>query len=136
MNQMFKQTISYTDFNGTERTEDLYFHLSKVEMLRLQTEIGGDLQEYAKRVTQEGNLEELLAFIEKMILNSYGKKTLDGRSFTKSKELREEFENSQAYAEVFELLLTTPGLAEKFGQGIVETGAAKKNTVAPTVVEA
>ena len=30
---MFKKTISYTDYNGKQRTEDFTFNLSKAELL-------------------------------------------------------------------------------------------------------
>ena len=34
---MIKQTITYTDYNGNERTEEYWFNLSKAELLRLET---------------------------------------------------------------------------------------------------
>lgn len=30
---MLKETIKYTDYNGVERTEDFWFHLSKAELM-------------------------------------------------------------------------------------------------------
>lgn len=131
---MFKHTVAYTDFNGNERKEDLYFHLSLPEVTRLEAELGKGIQEYTKEITDNQDMKRLLDFLEKMILNSYGQKTSDGKSFHKSKAIRDEFEYSQAYAEVFEQLLTNPELAKKFGEGIVDNGKARKNQVAPQVV--
>lgn len=134
---MFKHNIEYTDFNGNERKEDFYFHLSLPEVTRLEAEMGGKrIDEYTKELASSMDVKKLLDFLEKVILNSYGKKTTDGKSFHKSKDLREEFENSQAYAEMFEELLTNPELARKFGEGVVDNGKARKNQVAPTVVAA
>ncbi len=134
---MFKHTIEYTDFNGMQRKEDFYFHLSLPEVIRIEAELGGvSIEEYTRKVATDKNLDEMLKFIEKLILNSYGKKTSDGKSFHKSKELREEFEYSQAYAELFEEMLTSPDLARKFGAGVVDNGKAKKNQVTPQVVSA
>mgnify|MGYP000249563697 FL=1 len=31
---MLKKTISYTDYDGNQRTEDFYFNLSKAEITR------------------------------------------------------------------------------------------------------
>ena len=31
---MLKKTINYTDYNGTERTEDFYFNLTQTEVLQ------------------------------------------------------------------------------------------------------
>jgi hypothetical protein len=131
---MFKQTIPYTDFNGNERTEDFYFHLSLPEVTRLEAEIGKPIQEYTQELAASRDGKQLLDFIEKMILNAYGKKTADGKSFHKSKELRSEFEYSQAYAELFEMLLLDPELARRFGEGVADNGKTKKNVVEPVVV--
>lgn len=131
---MIKHAVTYMDFNGRERTEDFYFHLSLPEVARIEAEIKRPLDEHFKQLAAEENVSEMMAFIEKIILGAYGRKTPDGRSFQKSKELKEEFENSQAYAELFEQLLTNPDLARKFGEGMADTGKAKKNQVAPKVV--
>lgn len=131
---MFKHEIEYTDFNGTERKEDFYFHLSVVEVTRLQAEIGKDIQEYIKEITANQDLKVLLAFLEKMILSSYGRKTSDGKSFYKSQAIREEFEYSQAYAELFEQLLTNQELTRKFATGVTDNTKGKKNQVPPQVI--
>jgi hypothetical protein len=123
---MFKQTIAYTDFNGVERTEDFYFHLSLPEVTRLEAEIGRPMEDHVKDLVANQNLKDLIDFLEKMILNSYGRKSADGKSFQKTKELKLEFEYSQAYAELFEMLLTNPDLAKKFGEGVADNGKAKK----------
>ena len=38
---MHKETITYVDFNGTERTEDHYFNLSKTEITELEVSMPG-----------------------------------------------------------------------------------------------
>jgi hypothetical protein len=131
---MFKHTVEYKDFNGNDRKEELYFHLSLPEVTRLEAEIGKPMEEHIKELTTNKDLKTLLDFLEKMILNSYGQKTSDGKSFHKSKAIRDDFEYSQAYAEVFEQLLTNPELAKKFGSAVSDNGKAKKNQVAPQVV--
>lgn len=131
---MFKHNVEYVDFNGKERKEDLYFHLSLPEVTRLEAEIGKPLEEYIKELTNDQRLNELLAFLEKMMLSAYGQKTSDGKSFHKSKEIREAFEYSQAYAELFEQIITTPDLARKFGENVADNGKPKKNQVTPKIV--
>lgn len=129
---MFKQNIKYKDFNGNERQEDFYFHLSSPEVIRLEAEIGEPIDKHTKRLAAAMELAPLLAFLEKMILSSYGKKTIDGKSFIKTPELRAEFEYSQAYAEFFEMLIKNPELAQKFGSSVADNGK-KKNQVLPQV---
>jgi len=131
---MFKHNIEYTDFNGNPRKEDFFFHLSLPEVTRLEAELGKPLNDFVKELVDNQDLKKMMDFIEKMVLNSYGVKTSDGKSFHKSKELREQFEYSQAYAELFEQLLTNPDLARRFGEGVADNGKARKNQVAPQVV--
>lgn len=132
---MFKHTVEYVDFNGSQRKEDLYFHLSLPEVTRLEAEIGKPLEEHIKELTTNQKLNDLLAFLERMMLNSYGQKTSDGKSFHKSKDIRDAFEYSNAYAEVFEQMMTDPDLARKFGENVADNGKTKKNQIAPKVVE-
>jgi hypothetical protein len=127
---MFKQNISYVDFNGIQRNEDFYFHLSLPEVTRLEAEIGRPMDEHVKDIVANQDLKTLIDFLENMILNSYGRKTSDGKSFHKTKEMRLEFEHSQAYAELFEMLLTNPELAKKFGAGVADNGKMKNVSAA------
>jgi hypothetical protein len=131
---MFKHNIDYVDFNGTERNEDFYFHLSSVEVTRLEAEIGRDLNTHIKELTANQDMKTLLDFLERILLGAYGRKTSDGKSFIKNKDLRTEFEYSNAYAEIFEQMLTNPDLAKKFGEAVADNGKSKKNQVQPTVV--
>lgn len=131
---MFKYNVKYKDFNGNDRDEDLYFHLSLPEVTRLEAEIGKTLTDYAKDLTANMDIQKLLQFIEKILLQSYGKKSPDGRSFIKTQSIRDEFEYSQAYAEVFEEMINNPELARKFGEAVADDGKQRKNQVTPSVV--
>lgn len=132
---MFKHNIKYTDFNGVERTEDFYFHLSLPEVTRLEAKLGTDLSKYTEALVGRKDPKELIGFLEDLILTSYGTKTSDGRSFLKSEESRKAFEYSQAYADLFEQLLTDSELARKFGESVADNGKQKKNQVTAKVVE-
>jgi hypothetical protein len=131
---MFKHSVQYTDFNGNERSEELHFHLSLPEVTRLEAEIGKPLAEHTKELADNMDVKKLLDFLERILLESYGRKTSDGKSFHKSKELREEFEYSQAYAEIFEQMLTNPELARKFGESVADNGKDRRNKVPPQIV--
>lgn len=130
---MFKQTISYVDFNGNTKMEDFYFHLSLPEVARIEAELGRSMKDHVKDLTDNQNPKDLIDFLERIVLGAYGRKSADGKSFKKSQELREEFEYSQAYAELFEMLLTDPQLAAKFGEAVTDNGK-KRNQTQPTVV--
>ena len=86
---MIKKSITYTDFNGQERKEDFYFHMSLVERTRLDAKLNGTpLDTYAKSLAINQNVDEMVKFIEMIILDSYGIKSADGKTFIKSKEIR------------------------------------------------
>lgn len=134
---MFKKQITYTDFNGTERKEDYYFHMSVPEATRLEAKLGGmPMDIYAQTLSADKDADKMVAFIENIILSSYGKKSDDGKSFLKTPAVRTEFEYSQAYAELFEELLTHPETAAKFASGVAtQTKNMHKESATPKVVE-
>lgn len=131
---MFKHTINYTDFNGTERKEDFYFHLSLPEVTRIEARIGNSIAEHTKLLVSQNSVKDLLDFLEEIVLTSYGKKSSDGTTFEKTDAIRQKFEHSQAYAEMFEELLTNKEFSTKFGEAVADNGKGKKNVVAPKVV--
>jgi len=116
---MIKQTVTYLDFNGQEVTEDLYFNLTNAEYVRLTGKVGGDISDYAQQLVALGKHGEMLEFIENLILSSYGVRTPDGRGFKKTKEIRENFEYSIAFSEIFEMLLSDPDKASAFASGLM-----------------
>ena len=60
---MLKKTIPYIDLNGVERKEDFYFHLSKPEIVKMQTSVKGgyDVQLKSIGAGADGGDRELLA---------------------------------------------------------------------------
>ena len=38
---MLKKTITYTDYNGVDRTEDFYFNLTEAELLDMELGTAG-----------------------------------------------------------------------------------------------
>lgn len=122
---MIKHTVNYTDFNGEEVTEDLYFHLSIPEIAKLEAKFGSELVAHAKKLGENQDAQGMIDFLEDMVLGSYGVKSADGRSFIKDPEVRKEFEYSQAYAELFKQLILDQEFGQRFGEGLV-SGAKKK----------
>lgn len=116
---MIKKTISYVDFNGTQRNDDYYFHLSVPEATRFAARFGEQGWEAGiKSIVESGDLTEVLDLFEDIILTSYGQKSPDGRTFVKNKEMRESFSNSEAYAQLFEELIMSPDAMTQFAKGI------------------
>lgn len=98
---MLKKTITYTDYNGNLSTEDFYFHLSNVEWLRLDSKYEG-LQDYLKKAASgRKSRQAVMDLLEDMVLTAYGEKSEDGKHFTKTKEMRDEFAHSEPYSVLF-----------------------------------
>lgn len=123
---MIKKTISYTDYNGVERTEDCYFNLNKAEVLEMEvSEVGGLVSTIETIVAEEDN-KKIVGLFKKIILKAYGKKSTDGKRFIKNDELREEFEQSEAFVELFVELATNADAAAAFINGVVPQDVGNK----------
>lgn len=116
---MIKKTITYTDYNGTERTEDHYFNLNQAEIMEMQMSTDGGLDEQIKRIVAAQNAPEIMKMFKGIILKSYGVKSADGKRFIKSDEISTEFSQTEAYASLFMELVTDADAAAKFVNGIV-----------------
>lgn len=125
---MLKKTITYTDYNSIERTEDFYFNLSKAEIAEMELEVPGGMTAMIERITKTKDAPSLVKIFKELILRSYGEKSDDGRRFIKSKELSEKFEQTEAYSELFMELATNADSASEFIKGItpkIPEGAPK-----------
>lgn len=116
---MLKKTVTYTDFNGDEITEDVFFNLSRAELLEMELSTPGGFGKYLERIAKEEDQKEMIQEFKKLILASYGVRSEDGKKFLKSDKLREEFESSEAYSEVFMALVSDENAAADFFSGIV-----------------
>lgn len=122
---MLKKTITYTDYNGSERTEDFYFNLTKAEIMEMEMSTTGGLTEMINRIVAAQDAPAIISIFKELILKAYGVKSPDGKRFVKSKELATEFSQTEAYSQLFMELATNADEASKFVNGIV-TSADKK----------
>lgn len=123
---MLKKTMTYTDYNGTQRTEDFYFNLSKAELAELNASTEGGLEEYIKKIVAEQNFKEVVQMFKKLIMMSYGEKSLDGKRFIKSDEITTAFTQTEAYSDLFMELASDAEAAAAFVNGIVPADLQKK----------
>ena len=119
---MYEKKMKYTDFNGEERTETFYFHLSKADILEMEMEVEGGFESYARRIAEAKDRKELIALFKDFIKRSYGVKSLDGRKFIKNDEVFEDFKSTPAYSDLFIKLATDDEEALKFVTGVMPEG--------------
>lgn len=120
---MLKKTIKYTDYNGVEREEPFFFHLSKAEIMEMEMGTAGGLAEMIQSIIDSNNTPEIIKIFKDIILKAYGEKSLDGKRFTKVSDtgipLSIGFSQTEAYSELFMELATDADAAAKFIQGII-----------------
>lgn len=129
---MIKKTVSYPDFDGNTRTEDLYFNLTKFEATEFALDLPDEITEEVKKDHIDPNNTEAVAnilsklggkgiieFIKKLVLKSYGIKSEDGRRFEKSEKLSEEFSQTMAFDTLMMELLTDDEEASRFINGVI-----------------
>lgn len=136
---MIKKTVNYLDFDGNERTEVLYFNLTKTELVEiamglpdgLSESVGTDPNNINETTVVSKVLETLgnkgvLDFIKKIVLKSYGIKSPDGRRFEKSEEISREFSQTLAYDTVIMELMTGDDAAITFMNNLIPADVLNK----------
>ena len=116
---MLKITKTYVDYNGTERTEDFYFNLTKAEVTEMELSKQGGISGYIKSIVAAQYMPELIKTFKEIVLKSYGQKSLDGRRFIKNPELTEDFSQTEAYSMIFMELAMDDKKAAEFINGIM-----------------
>lgn len=121
---MLKKTITYTDYNGQERTEDFYFNLSKAEIMEMELSTVGGFGEMLQRIIAAQDGPTIVKIFKELVLKAYGEKTPDGKRFVKSDELREAFAQTEAYSNLFMELATDSKAASDFVNGVIPADLA------------
>lgn len=122
---MLKETITYVDYNGLERTEDFYFNLTKSELMEMEMSTAGGLAEMIKGIVAAKDAPGIIKVFKELVLKAYGEKSADGRRFVKSDEIATAFSQTEAYSQIFMKLATDADAAAKFVNGIVPQDAQK-----------
>lgn len=127
---MLKKTMTYTDYNGNERTESFYFNLNKAEIMEMQMSTSGGLAEMIQRVIDAQDAPAIIDIFKKLVLKAYGEKSPDGKHFLKEDEngkpLSNKFKQTEAYSQLFMELATDADAAAEFVNGITPKDINKK----------
>lgn len=127
---MIKKTVTYTDYNGVERTENFYFNLSEAEVLEMEMSTEGGMAESIQKVVDAKDAPTIIRVFKDLVLKAYGVKSDDGRRFMKTKpdgsRYADDFKETEAYSQIFMELATDADAAAKFVNGIVPAKLAQK----------
>lgn len=123
---MLVKKVSYTDYKGVKREEELYFNLSKAEVAEMELSHKGGLSAKINRIVATEDGEEIIKLFKELIIKSYGVVSDDGKRFIKNDQLREEFLQTEAYSELFMELASDADAASAFVNGIIPPVESKK----------
>ncbi len=98
----YKITCTEVDPAGVEEevTKSLYFNLTQGDMVKLNLEKNGKLEELLKEMEENKDTEAMLKTLETIILTAYGVKDSEG-FFVKNQKYTDRFKASNAYSEFF-----------------------------------
>lgn len=116
---MLKKTITYQDFDNNTVSEEFHFHISKAELAKWQLSHEGGLEERIKKIVAAENKSEIIAIFEEIILKSVGIRSDDGKRFSKSDQIRDDFAQTNAYSELFMELVSDADAGVVFIRGIM-----------------
>ena len=126
---MLKKTVTYTDFDGNERTEDFFFNLTEQEIAEMELSTEGGLGNFINKAVAAKSQVELIELFKKLILAAYGVKSADGRRFVKNDAVREDFMSTQAFSDIYMELVQDADKASAFFNGIVPKEKPVKNAI-------
>lgn len=123
---MLKQTVQYTDFDGANKTKNLYFNLTRSEVidnieLKNEFETLRDLIAGEERELEIHEVKLILDLVKKLMKLSYGvqRQTADGDlKFTKKAEIWDDFVETAYYDAFLIGLFEDAGKAVSFLVGI------------------
>lgn len=130
---MLEKPITYTDFNGVERTDTFFFHLSESALTGIVMGVLGfdapaevNVNEVLQAIVARGNANEIISTFEDIIRKSVGQKSADGIRFIQTDDIVDRFMQSNAFQELYLMLLQSDEFRQEFFTGILPAKLAAK----------
>lgn len=116
---MLKQRVKYEGFDGEIVEEDLYFNLTRMDLIELNDRYESkDMAAYMDKIVKEKNIKELYKVLKDIVLMAYGVKSEDGKRFIKNQTVKDEFAESLAFSQLIEDFHETDTAMSDFVTGI------------------
>ena len=117
---MLKKTIKYTDYDGNQREEEFLFNMSKADVIEwLVTNGDYTYDKLIDQMSKKRDGKAIMGVFKDLIYRSYGEKSVDGRRFIKSQEVKDNFMETEAYSELFVELITDAKKAAEFLNAVI-----------------
>jgi len=127
---MITRTFTYEGFDGKMYSDTWYFHLNEAESFKIRARNIEGMDGMLRTLSRTNDGGEIMDLIDAIILNSVGKRSIDGRQFIKNAEVRDEFRQTEAYSQLFMELISDADKAAEFMIGIMPAklaAEARKN---------
>jgi len=111
---MYKKSLTYETFDGVQVTEVFRFNFTAAELTDMELNMPGGMQKYINDIIEAKDNREMVRLFKELLIKSYGIISDDGRRFIKNDQIREEFQQTNAYSELFMLFATDEKEASKF----------------------
>lgn len=115
---MLRKVVKYKDFENAERSETLYFNLTKAEMMEFSLEYPQGMEATIHQMVETENQKAIFDMMKKLIMASYGEKSPEGK-FVKTKEISEIFSHTEAYSQLIDDISANTDEAVAFFNGIM-----------------
>lgn len=136
---MIKKTITYTDYNGEQRTDDFWFNLSEAELAEMEVSVTGGYLDMIKRIIKAKNIPEIAKVFKQLLIRSYGERSADGTFFYKIDEsgnpLWRNLVSSAAYSKLYLELASDDKAAAEFVNGVMPNVDPEKRKEAQKQIE-
>lgn len=122
---MLKKEFIYVDYDGNSQTETAYFNMTKAEIAAMQVKMDGKYIDYLQDLVKGNHIEELFGIFRELVLDSYGRKSDDGKRFVKNAELRADFEASIPFSDMLIDLISDGDKMSAFTKAILPPDMVK-----------
>jgi hypothetical protein len=136
---MYKKTVEFKDYDGSEKTKDCWFHLKRTELLEIAMDLPEDVtddivndnarEEIGHKIYETLGKKGVMMFIKNLILKSYGIRARDGKSFEKSDEITYRFSQTLAFEQLYYDIITKDEVMVEFLNAVIPTNTDENVTV-------
>lgn len=136
---MIKKTVTYTDYNGAQRTDDFWFNLSEAEIAEMEVSVSGGYLDMIKRIIKAKDVPEIAKVFKQLLIRSYGERSADGTYFYKVDQfgnpLWRNLVSSAAYSKLYLELASDDKAASDFINGVMPNVDPEKRKEAQRQLE-
>ena len=116
---MVREVVKYKDFDGNDKTDVLYFNLTKAECMEMELSPDGGIEQMARDIAETQDHKQVIRIIKRFLLAAYCERTDDGKGIIKTPDRTAAFAASEAYSELFMSLANDGDRLAKFFNGVL-----------------